>query len=118
MCDFLHCRWGCEHEKYALDVYTAKAKQHHANLSVTPAGFVIDLNKPFIGASPDAFVECFCCNQGVVEVKCPHCIKDRSPDEVDNFCMVKEDEKWRLKRDHAYFYQVQTTTTCLQNVLL
>ena len=69
---------------------------------------MIDLNKPFIGASPDAFVECSCCNQGVVEVKCPHCIKDRSPDEVDNFCMVKEDEKWRLKRDHAYFYQVQT----------
>jgi hypothetical protein len=48
-------RWGCEHEKDALDVYSAKAKQHHANLSVTPAGFVIDLNKPFIGASPDAF---------------------------------------------------------------
>lgn len=82
--------------------------KNHTNLSVTPAGFVIDVQKSFIGASPDAFVECSCCNKGVIEVKCPHCMKERLPEEVENLCMVKDDGLWRLKRDHAYYYQVQT----------
>ena len=46
----------------------------------------------------------------VLEVKCPHCSKDKKLCDIDNksFCLEKmEDGRLRLKRNHAYFYQVQ-----------
>lgn len=64
---------------------------------------------PFIGASPDGIISCKCCNKGVLEVKCPYCAKDGLPDHEDkNFCMEFREDKWVLKRNHHYFYQVQT----------
>ena len=32
--------------------------------------FFICVEHPFLGASPDALIECNCCGQGVMEVKC------------------------------------------------
>ena len=61
--------------------------------------------------SPDGLVHCTCCGEGVLEVKCPQCIKDKLPDddEVNAFCMIKDVHgKWTLKREHNYFYQIQT----------
>lgn len=39
-------------------------------------------------------------------------VRDGLPEDelegVENFCMAKVEGKWSLKRDHSYFYQVQT----------
>ena len=54
-------------------------------------------------------INCNCCGKGVLEVKCPFCIKEGlpgDPDETD-FCMTKQNGKWILKRNHAYYYQIQ-----------
>lgn len=70
----------------------------------------MSFERPYIGASPDGIVECNCCNDKVIlEVKCPHCIKDGvCEDEDREFCMEKVDEcNWKLKRNHCYYYQVQ-----------
>ena len=57
--------------------------------------FFIDPSKPYLGASPDSIVNCKCCGKGVLEVKCPYCIKDGLPEESENsFCMTKE--KWLM----------------------
>jgi len=55
-------------------------------------------------------VSCKCCREGLLEVKCPFHLKDGLPEDDDpgNFCMSKVEGEWSLKRDHAYFYQVQT----------
>lgn len=64
--------------------------------------------RPFVGASPDRIITCTCCGKGVLEVKCPYCIKDGLPQEdQENFCMTQKNGKWSLRRDHAYYYQVQ-----------
>ena len=70
--------YGCTHEKDAVEAYKLQQSCRHDEFSVTPCGLVLSLEKPFLGASPDAFVECKCCGPGVVEVKCPLCTKSSS----------------------------------------
>lgn len=101
-------RWGCQHEDEAVRCYTDSAQKNHDGLEVSKAGFVIDVDRPYIGASPDRLLNCKCCGKGVLEVKCPFCHKSELPEEEDNnFCMTKESGQWRLRREHAYYYQVQ-----------
>lgn len=64
----------------------------------------------FLAASPDAVIDCICCGKGVAEVKCPHCHRGDSFGNAaigEIFCLASDGEKLYLKRDHAYFYQVQ-----------
>ena len=62
-------RWGCQHEKVALERYTTCSQSKHKNLKVSKCGLFISVEHPFIGASPDGTVECLCCGQGICEVK-------------------------------------------------
>ena len=95
-------RWGCQHEDEAVKCYTDTAQKHHDGLEVLKAGFFIDVDKPYIGASPDRILDCQCCGRGVLEVKCPFCHRTELPDEEDKgFCMTKESGQWTLKRQHA-----------------
>ena len=96
-----------------METYISQARCHHDSLSVSQAGFYIDVDMPFIGASPNGLVECSCCGKGLLEIKCSYCIKEKLLDEeFSGFCMskfmFKHRDKWSLKEDHPYFYQVQT----------
>ena len=42
-------RWGCQHEKVALERYTSQSQ--HKNLKVPKCGLFISVEYPFIGAS-------------------------------------------------------------------
>lgn len=84
-------RWGCSHEKEALEAYSREATQHHTNITISDAGLFVSSERPYIGASPDAIVTCDCCGRGTVEVKCPFCYKEALPDDnPSNFCMAKD----------------------------
>ena len=104
-----HFRWGCCHEKDAIQCYTQQQSTSHTNLVVERAGLFVSLNRPYIEASPDSIVTCDCCGKGTLEVKCPFCFKDELPeDNTPKFCMSKNDAgEWKLSREHAYYYQVQ-----------
>ena len=39
------------------------------HIQVEECGLFINLNHPFIGASPDGLVTCACCGEGVCEIK-------------------------------------------------
>uniref|UniRef100_A0A1X7US45 PHD-type domain-containing protein n=1 Tax=Amphimedon queenslandica TaxID=400682 RepID=A0A1X7US45_AMPQE len=109
-----HCTcmagWGCDHEKEALTMFESIANENHIDLIVKANGLFIDLCHPYIGASPNGIVSCSCCGKGVPEVKCPHSVKKSFPeDSKHSFCMEKgSDGNWTLKREHSYYYQVQT----------
>jgi hypothetical protein len=105
--NYIIIRWGCEHEKVAVETYIDYSK-HHKGLIVKPAGFFINPEWPYIGASPDGIVDCDCCGRGTLEVKCPLCFKDRLPEDNEMFCMERINGKWWLKTNHSYYYQVQT----------
>ncbi|XP_069139431.1 uncharacterized protein [Argopecten irradians] len=103
-------KWGCKHEKDALEAYIQQMKDEHENFSVRESGFVISEKYPFIGASPDGIASCDCCGEVCVEIKCPYCKRDASiKDSLDsNFCLRKcDDDQIRLKRNHPYYYQIQ-----------
>ena len=104
-------RYGCAHEKDAIEAYKLQITSHD-EVEVFPSGFVVSLQKPFIGASPDAFVECKCCGQGVLEVKCPLCAEHSSLRSasiaVPQFCLIEgDDHSLQLNHDHPYYYQCQ-----------
>ena len=84
---------------------------HHDEFDLSTSGLFINPSYPHIGATPDGLVSCTCCGDGVMEVKCPHCLTERDiPDLVDepNFCLVSsESGSVQLSRDHQYYFQVQ-----------
>ena len=57
-------KWGCDHERIALNNYYNLMEEPHENFSANECGFLISLTVPYIGASPDALVSCNCCGNG------------------------------------------------------
>jgi len=79
-------------------------------MAITDAGFHINPQHPFFGASPDANVSCKSCGLGIVKAKCPHKCTVKEIDSLvltKGFCLEKLNDKFCLKRDNAYYYQVQ-----------
>lgn len=103
--------WGCEHEKFARDIFLDKLKLSHDNVKLEEVGFFINPDVPFIGASPDGMVSCDCCGQNVIEIKCPFCVKDSTFDDIDDktfYLKRGNDDQLKLDVKHQYYYQVQT----------
>ena len=73
----------------------------HTEFSISKSGLVIDPSHPFMGASPDSFVECKRCGKGVIEVKCPYTCKQKSIEQrtEDSQFFLKQDEKEDLYLD-------------------
>jgi len=105
----LLCRHGCSHEKDGRNSYALIQQQNHLEFRIDNAGFFVSSDNPYIGATPDGLVDCKCCGRGIVEVKCPFCLKDKTFDQMGSgFCLGQsESGQYFLKKDHQYFYQVQ-----------
>ena len=76
-------------------------KVNHTNFEYKDSGLVVSTSLPFVGASPDGVVQCDCCGQGVLEVKCPFCVRTDYPTAAPYLA------SGILSRKHAYYYQVQ-----------
>ena len=98
-----------KHEDVAVKDYCLKMKTQHVDFKCKKSGFCINSNYPYIGASPDAIISFKCCGTGVLEVKCPFCIKDQEILPLTSkSCLEQNCEQIRLKEKHAYMYQIQT----------
>ncbi|KAK2547160.1 hypothetical protein P5673_033064 [Acropora cervicornis] len=99
--------------KYVAHEYEKFMFSRKTPVAVLKSGFVVSQAFPVLGASPDAKVIDFGCSIcfGLAEVKCPHTkfhVTPLEPCSDPNFFMEKLSEgKCRLKRDHAYYAQVQ-----------
>ncbi|KAG8177206.1 hypothetical protein JTE90_010779 [Oedothorax gibbosus] len=102
-------QWGCTHEGTARKAYLKSSMEKHLNFNVSTAGFFINPEYPQFGASPDGIVECDCCGEGCLEIKCPFCIRDCTKEQLydKENCMECINGQFSLKRTHAYYYQVQ-----------
>ena len=79
-------------------------KDVHSGFVCKESGLIISITYPFIGASPDGNIQCECCTGiGVLEVKCPYCIRDVEPSSAP---YIQDDGN--LLKTHMYYYQVQT----------
>jgi len=122
-------KWGTENEKngFALhsrvstvdcDVASSSAMHEtcrtyvdndgpHINFSSRKCGLVIEVNSPYLAASPDGFMSCDCHGPGVIEIKCPYSCRDGDLSKLHNnkdFCFTAE---MKLKTDHKWYSQVQ-----------
>ena len=92
--------------------------EKHSNLKVRDTGLVISTNWPFLGASPDGIVCCDCCGHGVIEVKCPYCVRNKHLEDAvkdKSFCLKEELGVIALDRTHQYYYQVQQQLQICKN---
>ena len=105
----LFCRWRCDHERDAKTAYLEEEGPKHRSLTLRDTSCLISRQYPFIGATPDGLLHCECCGDRLLEVECPYCCKDGlDPTGLPKqFCLAKMQERWHLKRDHQYFFQVQ-----------
>ena len=45
----------------------------HTNVQWHDSGVLINPTFPYLGASPDGRVTCECCEDKLIEIKCPYC---------------------------------------------
>eukprot|EP00058_Branchiostoma_floridae_P028280 XP_002613771.1 hypothetical protein BRAFLDRAFT_85312 [Branchiostoma floridae] len=116
-------RWGCQHESTAINSYKEMQVKDHDSLKVGDSGFHIHAEHTFLGATPDGLVTCKCCGEGILEVKCPMCVKDKTfESEADQqhrqFCLELRGQRLQLKHSHPYYFQFseQTQGGVVQNV--
>ncbi len=99
--------WGNNNEKLAKEAFTSNQMTFHDSLRVKEVGLVVNPKFPHLGASPDGTVHCMCCPPTTLEIKCPFKYANMSiPDAIKSkdFCLGNIFE---LKKDHAYYAQVQ-----------
>ena len=65
-------------------------KKSHKNFTSTNSGLKVDQIYPYIAGSPDLFVTCHCCGNGVVEIKCPESICEGAPSEKYLYYLNKD----------------------------
>ena len=109
LCKIKPIRWGIDNEEKARVRYIEEKKLSHHNFECTLSGFVIDLDRPYLGASADGIANAAPPPPPrVVEIKCPFKHKDVLPMEAaksdPDFCL---DDKGHLKETHAYYTQIQ-----------
>ena len=105
-------QYGIENEKHGINTFFEAFKKSHINAKLQTTGLVLHNSYPFIGTSPDGLLSCDCCQNAIIEVKCPYRLKDtgiRSWSILEYF-----DPQQNLKRSHTYFNQINLTQGILQ----
>ena len=102
--------YGCQNEGKAIKAYTVMMSSKHKDFKVTNCGIFIDKKRPWMHATPDFLCTCACCGDGCGEVKCPYSIENGNFNtyvEKKSSCLEMVDSSLKLKRKHAYYYQIQ-----------
>jgi len=61
-------------KEFYLEIFKTKYRK---------CGLFLHETKQFLGASPNLLVECSCCGKGILEVKCPCCIANDIPTDLN-----------------------------------
>ncbi|KAK3083943.1 hypothetical protein FSP39_005730 [Pinctada imbricata] len=103
--------FGKDHEPVARHLYVQEASKEHMSLNVQESGLFVDMEHPYIGASPDGLVSCSCCGKGLLEIKCSFTYQNVDPIQAcnDNNYHVYCDENGslRLKCSSSWYVQIQ-----------
>ncbi|KAM7281352.1 uncharacterized protein ISCGN_006295 [Ixodes scapularis] len=102
-------RYGRTHEGTAVSAYASLMAAFDTPVEIRETGLHIHPECSFIAASPDRIVRKDN-EEGLLEVKCPASKIGLTPMEAckdKKFCCEVVDGLVRLKKTHAYFYQVQ-----------
>ena len=103
---------GKKYEPVALKQYEKYMHSIKKPVSVYKSGFVISINSPYLGASPDSKVVDSGCTEpyGIVEVKCPETKFMVTPLDAcsdNHFYLENVNGIPKLKENHNYYDQIQ-----------
>ena len=102
--------WGCSHEKVAKETYMKMRSKQHTDFQIRESRLILNSCYPHLGASLDGVVNCYYHGYGCLEIKCPYCLRDASPEEVaEGASFLEKDTKVALDKNHSYYYQMQNT---------
>ena len=97
--------YGRQNESRARKLYQQNSEQHHNCFVIKTTGLHVRSDLPFIGASPDALIECKCHGKGLLEIKCPRKYRDGLKDwEKDKTFPINADKT--IKTNHKYYSQI------------
>ena len=100
-------KYGRAMEAEARRCYTDIArKDGHEHVNVSECGMFVMREKVYIGASPDALVKCSCCEEGLLEIKCPLTVAHVDPSVQPPPYITTESDCYVLKKEHPYYSQV------------
>ncbi|XP_042657000.1 flocculation protein FLO11-like isoform X2 [Tyto alba] len=105
--------WGVRREKAAVQAYEQlKSRAVGTPVRVEDCGLFIHPEKNWMAASPDGIIKEAATGKalGLLEVKCPYKHRNRTVREAckdKDFCLEVDGDSYALKKDHAYFTQVQ-----------
>ena len=99
--------WGRDNEELGITAFIKTMKPKHHGLKVKRVGLRLDDTHHFIGASIDGLVECSCCEPAILEIKCPYSIRDGTV-AIDGKKLIYLTDDLKLKKNHQYYYQLQT----------
>ena len=117
--------WGRSHEDIAKQLYiTAKTQQFGELYQVTRSGIHINIEHPWLAASPDGHVvdpsESIERRYGILEIKCPYSARRVTPEiachDINRFCCTLVDGRTSLKKAHNYYHQVQGQLAITQSL--
>ena len=93
-------KWGKSNEKVAIDEY-----KRATEVEVKKCGLFVDIETSYLAGSPDGLTS----DGTLVEVKCPHSIRDEPPENAPFLRKVKVNHSVisSLKREHGYYMQCQ-----------
>lgn len=105
-------RYGLEMENVALQaVKSAMETTSGKAVEVRSSGLVVNVERPWLAATPDGVLTT-ADSTLLVEIKCPYTARSLTIAEavaqLKSFCLHEQDGTVKLKRSHAYYYQVQT----------
>ena len=100
-------KYGRENEKHGIDAFMKLYRKRHFDVKVRQPGLRLDASCVIIGGSADAIISCSCCEDIVLEVKCPYSLRNQSAIK-DGKNLSYIDDNFNLKRNTSYYYQIQT----------
>lgn len=97
-----YTNYGIDNEPRALAEFSKYMEK-----AIFPCGLKINAKYSYLAASPDGII-----GEDLVEVKCPYTVQSFQPKQaiIENkikFAYFDENNTFRLKRNHPYYYQVQ-----------
>ncbi|OCT78455.1 hypothetical protein XELAEV_18029552mg [Xenopus laevis] len=112
--------WGIQNEKRAVLAYEKLAsKRDGRQVKVEDCGLFIHPMKNWLAARPDGIVKDKCTGETlrILEVKCPYKHREHTIQEAcadSKFCLQLNGNSYLLRKDHAYYTQVQCQLAATQ----
>ena len=109
-------KYGRSMESDAANSFEEIFKKSHRNVVTKECGLFLCEEIPFVGGSPDRIVECDCCGQSCLEIKCPFSIRHLSPESPEAILpyMKRENNISTLSSSHKYYTQCQIQMAATQ----